>query len=230
MTRLGAEHNAALLAMVIACVLFAWMGRKLRGEQAAGNRAALGVGRLIAILLLAAQFADPFIAAHHGRLAAHTGLPLELCDASGFAVMFALWTHRQAAFELAYFWGLSGGLLAILMPDLSPGAPAIELVRFFSIHIGIVASIFYLGPGLGMRPRRGSEWKVFGWTLAYAGVVGAINGVLDANYMYLNRRPPNTPLDWFGAWPWYLFGAAAIALTCFLLLALPYRFSRAAAN
>jgi len=221
MTRLGLEHNTALIATAIACAVFMWLGRRLRDRPAA-----IGVGRALAIVLLAAQLADPFISAHYGRLDLQNGLPLELCDASGLAVMFALWTRRQAAFELAYFWGLSGGLMALLMPDMPSGIPMLELSRFFFMHAGILAGIFYLGPGLGMRPRPHSEWKVFGWTLLYAAAIGAINQMLGANYMYLCRTPPDTPLDWFGPWPWFLFGAAAMTIAMYLALALPYRFSR----
>ena len=223
MTRLGAEHSAALVATALACVLLAWTGRRLRGTPAA-----LTFGRVFAVLLLVAQFADPFISAHYGWLEARNGLPLELCDISGFAIMFALWTHRQAAFELAYFWGLAGALMAILMPDLPADIPTLEFLRFFGMHIGIVGGIFYLGPGLGMRPRPNSEWKVFGWTLLCAVFVGAINHQLDANYMYLCQSPPGTPLELFGPWPWYLFGAAGLAIGMYLLLALPYRLLRSA--
>jgi len=221
MIRLGAEHNAALLATLVACAFGVWLGRKLRGSPTA-----VRVGRTWALFLAAAQIADLFISAHYGWLDARYALPLELCDISGFAIMIALWTRRQMVFELAYYWGLSGALLAILMPDMPADIPTIELVRFFFIHIGIVAAVFYLGPGLGMEPRPRSEWKVFGITLGCGAVVGVVNQWLGSNYMYVCTAPPGTPLEWFGPWPWYLLGAAGICIGMYLLLALPYRFSR----
>jgi len=218
------EHIAALVVTAICCAVAVAVGRRLRGRPAG-----LITGRILALVLLAAQIADPFIANDLGWLAWKNSLPLELCDAASFAVMVALWNQRQLAFELAFFWGLAGTLPAIVTPDLGSALsfPHPNVVRFFVLHTGIVAGVFYLGPGLGMRPRRGAEFRVLGITLAYAALVGIVNWALDANYMYLCVRPTASPLDWFGPWPWYLVGATAMAAAMFALLALPYRFSRA---
>ena len=220
----GMEHLTVLFVTAICCAVAMALGSRLRGRPAG-----LIAGRILALLLLAAQIADPFIAHDLGWLRWNNSLPLELCDAASFAVMLALWGQRQLAFELAYFWGLAGTLQAIVTPDLGDALafPHPEFVRFFVLHIGIVAGVFYLGPGLGMRPRRAAEFRVLAMTLAYAGLVGIVNWALDANYMYLCAKPTASPLDWFGPWPWYLVGATAMAAAMFALLALPYRFSRA---
>ncbi len=219
----GTDHIAALVVTAICCAVAVAVGRRLRGTPTARI-----AGRSLALVLLAAQIADPFIAHDLGWLRWNNSLPIELCDAASFAVMVALWGQRQLAFELAYFWGLAGTVQAIVTPDLGDALafPHPEFVRFFVLHIGIVAGVFYLGPGLGMRPRRGAEYRVLGMTLAYAGLVGIVNWALDANYMYLCVRPTASPLDWFGPWPWYLVGATAMAAVMFSALALPYRFSR----
>lgn len=219
---MGPDHIGALVATAIICALATILGRRLRGTPRA-----LLAGRALALLLLAGQIADPFIAHGLGWLSWRNSLPLELCDAGGFAIMVALWQHRQLPFELAFFWGLGGTLQAILTPDLDSAVPFPhpEYLRFFGLHIGIVAGVFYLGPGLGMRPRPGAQWRVLGLTLLYAAGVGMVNYALGANYMYLCAKPTASPLDVFGPWPWYLVGATAIAATLFALLALPYRFS-----
>jgi len=225
MERFGGDHIGAIAALVGACAAAAWLGRRLRGTPAA-----LILGRALAVVLLAAQIADPFIAADLGWLSWQNSLPLELCDASAFAAIVALWSHRQAAFELAYFWGLAGAAQAVLSPDITVAFPELEFLRFFALHIGIVAGVFYVGPGLGLRPRRGAEWRALGWTLVYVAFIGLIDFSLDANYMYLRRKPAASPLDWFGPWPWYLFGGIAMAGVLYFLLALPYRLSGARSN
>jgi uncharacterized membrane protein YwaF len=78
--------------------------------------------------------------------------------------------------------------------------------------------------GLGLRPRPGAPWRVFGITGAWAAFVGGIDHVLGTNYMYLCRKPVvATPLDWMGPWPLYIGVGAAAALAFFLLMALPFR-------
>ena len=214
----GPVHISTLAVGALCCALF------IR----AGRRGPAGTGRCLAIAILLAQLADPFIAARFGWLRWRDSLPIELCDIASFAVAAALWTRSQRVFELAYFWGLSGTVQALLTPDIYVTFPHPEFLRFFGVHTGIVAGVLYLGPGVGMRPRPGAEWRVFGWTLLYAAAVGVIDWAIDANYMYLRSKPGGwSPLDWFGDWPWYLFGAALITVVMFALLALPYRLSRA---
>jgi len=190
----------------------------------AGRRGLAWPGRVLAIAILTAQVADPFIGLHGGWLTWRNAFPLGFCDMASFAVVAALWTRRQLAFELAYYWGLSGNFQAILTPDLQIDFPHLEYIRFFTVHLGILAGVLYLGPGAGMAPRRGAEWRVFGWTALYTAFLGLVNLALGSNYMYLCSKPDGwSPLEWFGEWPWYIGGGALIALVSFWLLSLPYR-------
>jgi hypothetical integral membrane protein (TIGR02206 family) len=214
----GAAHNGTLLAGAVLCATV------IR----AGRRGARWPETALAMVILLAQAADPFIAWRYGWLSWTDSLPVELCDAASFLVAAALLTRHQAMFELAYFWGLAGTLQAVLTPDLRVTFPHPEFLRFFLVHIGIVAGVLYLAAGVRMAPRPGAAWRVFGWTLLYAAFVGVLDGALDANYMYLRDKPGgSSPLDWFGPWPWYLVGAAGMALGIFLLLSLPYRWRAA---
>ncbi|MHC4952250.1 MAG: YwaF family protein [Planctomycetota bacterium] len=216
----GPDHIGAFAATVISCAGALWLGRRVRGTPAART-----AGRALALVLLACQVADPFICASYGWLSWRGSLPLQLCDAASFAMIAALWTHRQTAFELAYFWTLAGTIQAILSPDMGVGFPHVEFLRFFILHIGTVAAVFYLGPGLGLRPRRNAEWRVYGWSAVYTACVGLVDWAIGANYMYLAEKPPSSPLDFFGPWPWYILGGAAMAAVVYPLVALPYRFS-----
>jgi len=67
-------------------------------------------------------------------------------------------------------------------------------------------------------------WRPIGILAAYAVIVGAFDAISGANYMYLCRKPANPSLlDWFGPWPWYLCGGAALGLLLFCALWLPVR-------
>jgi len=213
-------HLAALaVTATVAALLVNW-ARARRGSPATWLPALA-----LAAILLGSQAAEPFVRLARGTLDWQRGLPLELCDLASFACIAALLTRRPLAFELAYFWGLSGTLQALLTPALEAGYPEVEYFRFFALHGAIVVAVLYLGPGLGMRPRRGAVWRVYALTAAYTVLVGLIDWALGANYFYLCSKPAGSLLEWFGPWPLYLLGGAAVAAAIFFLLDLPYRVS-----
>jgi len=218
MVRFGGDHVGALVVTALAVVALMVYGRARRGQP--GPRI---VSRCLAYLMIGAFLADPLLRADAGELTWVDGLPLELCDAAGVATIIALLTRRQAAFELAYFWGLSGTFLALLTPPLEQGLPHPDFFRYFVLHSGIVAGVLLLGPGLGMRPRRGAVWGAVACTLLYAAAIGLVDAALGANYMWLREKPPDTILDLFGPWPFYILGAVVLGVALFVLLDLPYR-------
>ena len=114
-------------------------------------------------------------------------------------------------------WGLSGAVQAILTPALGKGFPSPDYFRFFVAHGAIVCGALALYGG-GMRVQRGAATRVFLATLVYALVLMPFNFAIGANYMYLRRKPPGSMLDAFGPWPWYVVGAAGIALALFWVL------------
>ena len=73
--------------------------------------------------------------------------------------------------------------------------------------------------------------KVFALTVAYTALVGAVDGVTGADYMFL-RSPPSTwsLLDVLGPWPWYILGATAIAILFTLILNMPFWWHRRSAR
>jgi hypothetical integral membrane protein (TIGR02206 family) len=208
----GPDHWGALAMTAVIAALLIVFARRLRGA-----------GRFLALIILGTELVDPIVSAATGRLSWQQGLPLELCDLAAFATAYALWTRGQAAFELAWFWGLAGTLQALLTPTVAYGFPHPEYFRFFVLHAGIVIGVLYLGPGLGLAPRRGAVWRVYGWTAIYAACVALVDWALSANYFYLCRKPEGSILEHLGPWPWYIVAGAVIGAALFLLLDLPFR-------
>ncbi|HZC53008.1 MAG TPA: hypothetical protein VE441_10970, partial [Mycobacterium sp.] len=61
-------------------------------------------------------------------------------------------------------------------------------------------------------------------TLGYTALVGVFDRLTGANYMYLDHIPRRTSLlSVLGPWPWYIAGAAAVAVVLFGILDLPFR-------
>lgn len=213
----GAAHLGALAAVGFLTLGLVFLVRaRPRLASAVRFSLAAGIVGLTAFELL--------VAGREGWLGWKTVLPLELCDAAlVLTVLALLWPRRDLA-EIVYFWSCSGTVLAMLTPDLRWSFPRWEFVVFFGLHGLVLAAALLLVFGLGLRPRPGAAWRVFGITVAWTAFVGLVNLALGTNFMYLRHKPLTaTPLDAMGPWPVYVATGAVVALTLFHLLALPFR-------
>jgi len=61
-------------------------------------------------------------------------LPLHLCDVTVWLTIVSLFVPRQRVRELAYFYGLAGTSLALVMPDVQGFRISYPLVQFFVSH------------------------------------------------------------------------------------------------
>jgi hypothetical integral membrane protein (TIGR02206 family) len=152
-------------------------------------------------------------------------LPLQLCDVAIFVAAAALWARSRALAELTYFWGLAGTVQALLTPDLPQHFPSYPYFQYYIAHGGVVAAALVLVIGLGLHPRRWALAWVAAITVAYAALVGGVDLITGADYMYLRAKPPSpTLLDVLGPWPWYIVAAGFVAFALFVILDAPFRF------
>lgn len=186
--------------------------------------------RILALLLLTVALTFVVAPIVAGTFAARSSLPVDLCDvAVVIAAIACWWPGLHLAVELTYFWGLAGTLQAVVTPDLSVNFPHLAFWEFEIGHLAIVFAAAFLVLGLGMRPRRGAVLRVFAITLGYAAFAGTVDAVTGGNYMFLRAVPAHASLlSVLGPWPWYIVGAAAIALALLTVLDLPFHRSRRA--
>jgi hypothetical integral membrane protein (TIGR02206 family) len=188
--------------------------------------------RALAVALLGSVLAYQVVVALRGSYEADFDLPLHLTDAATLVAALALWNPRPLLFELTYFWGLTASLQAVLTPALQAnvGFTSFFYWHYFFTHSGVVVAALLLAFGLGLTPRPGAVRRVFFATAAWAAVAAAGNALTGGNYMFLRKRPETASLlDLMGPWPWYIFGAALLALVLFALLDLPFSRRRSAA-
>jgi hypothetical integral membrane protein (TIGR02206 family) len=217
---LAPEHVAALFAIAVATVVLVVAARRRPGAWLKVLAVVVVVDEVSWWVFLGAGGGEP------GQRA--QPLPLQLCDVAIFIAAAALWTRRSLLVETTYFWGLAGTIQALLTPDLPQHFPSYPYFQYYIAHGGVVAAALVLVVGLRLRPSNRAIVRVAVVTIAYAAVVGVVDAVTGADYMFLRSKPPSpTLLDALGPWPVYLFSAAVIAVLLFALLNAPFWLGRA---
>lgn len=149
-------------------------------------------------------------------------LPFHLCGIAGALAILLMFRPRQWTYELTWYWGIPGAANALLTPVLNWGDSPYLRADFYVGHGIIVLIALWATIVLEMRPRPGSWWRVFLVTQLFLPVIGGINWLLDANYMFLCDPPDiDSPLI-VGEFPYHLIGYEVAALGFFLLLYVPF--------
>lgn len=214
MQQFSLEHIVGLLVAALgAAVLFAIARRE-------EDRGAARVARGLAIAIVVAYLAEHLSYVSRGTWSPQRNLPFHLTDATAMVTVAALWRpDTPILVELVYFWSLSAALQAVLTPGVAEPFPHVLYFTYFIIHSGPVVAACLLVVGCRRIPRPGAAWRVYGLTVAFAGVAAIGTVTTGGNYMFLRRKPPNSSLlDAMGPWPWYIAAAAALALAMFLIL------------
>jgi hypothetical integral membrane protein (TIGR02206 family) len=220
----GTTHILLLIAVVLAAASLAWLCRTTR-VSARAVRLTLGWGLVLNELIW-----WWFRYSHEG-FRFPVNLPLQLCDITLWSTAIACLTVAPVLVEFAWFAGLAGAGLALLMPDLWSPWPSYPAVYFFVAHGGIVAGAFALVAGRIAPLRPGAMWRAFALLFGYAIFAGSFNAAFGTNYMYLCRKPAGASLlDEMGPWPSYVIAGAVLSLALFWLLSLPVRVSAAASD
>jgi hypothetical integral membrane protein (TIGR02206 family) len=151
------------------------------------------------------------------------GLPMNLCDWAEIALIVALLTRHQFAYELGYFWGLGGTLQGVLTPPLYYDFPDLQFILFFIQHGGVVAALLYLTLGMRMRPTSRSLPRVIAASLFYLGAAALVDWALGVNYGFLRAKPlGQNLLTQMSPWPWYIPELVVAGIAFVMLYYLPF--------
>ena len=215
--------QAGFLIFAFASPVLLWvLSRHLESE-----RFARGICRCFAGALVAAYAGIVIELIHDGAFTFRYTMPMQLCDWALIATVAALMLRRQTCFELAYFWGFSGTLQALITPALDVTTACRE-VGFFVIHSVIPASVLWLMFEFKMRPQRGAFLRVVVWSEVYLVLALLVNSAAGTNYGFLMRRPDTRSLlDFFSDTHWlYVAQINLTGIAFFLALDLPWLIAR----
>jgi len=215
----GPSHLTA-----IACTLLVPLALSLLARHERLGRRTDRVARAaLAAFLLLGWLGWWGLSAARGTLGIDNGLPMNLCDWAEIALLVALLTRHQFAYELGYFWGLGGTLQGVLTPPLYWDFPDPQFLFFFIQHGGVVASLLYLTLGTRLRPTWRSLPRVVAATFGYLAAAALVDWLLGANYGFLRAKPAGQNLlTLMSPWPWYIPELVATGLVFVLLYYAPF--------
>ena len=149
-------------------------------------------------------------------------LPVHLCSISYFLCIALLINYKQWLAECVYYWGLAGGIHALLTPEFTVGMDGYNFYAYFINHAGMLLVVAYMILHLNFRPRPKSWIWMFGYTQVVAVGVGIVNYIVGANYMYLSAKPEVENPFLMGEWPYYIIVLEAVAVLHFWVFYLPF--------
>jgi hypothetical integral membrane protein (TIGR02206 family) len=215
----GPSH---LIAIAVTLTLPLALALVARWEHP-GRRADCVTRLVLAALMLVGWACWYILSWRQHALNLDNALPLNLCDWASAALIVALLTRRQFAYELGYFWGLSGTLQGVITPTIYYDFPDSQFIFFFIQHSGVIAALLYLTLGTGLRPTTRSLPRVIGASLSYAAFAGLVDWLLGVNYGFLRAKPLGASLlSLMSPWPWYIPELVLLGIGFVLLYYMPF--------
>lgn len=219
----GPSYWGAIAVFVIGGTLLLWTGRRQSDAQARRlGRILGGVTATIYAAILVYNLVPPTLAG---------SVPLQLTDLATVVAAYALWTQRQWAYALTYYWGLVLSVQALISPVLrGPDFPHYQFLAFYAIHLLVVWAAIWLTWGRGMRPDWRSYRLAVAVTAGWAVITVVFNKFADTNYGFTNTKPATASLlDVMGPWPVYIVITAVLVFAVWAVMTWPWvrRASRA---
>jgi len=176
------------------------------------------------ILLAVSQISYHIWLLCHHAWSLKTALPLQLSDLSVYLAMLMVMTKSKKLFAFLYFAGLGSAVQAMTTPDLGAYSfPHFRYIVFFVSHGCVFLTCLFMAAAERYRPSARGLWVSVLIVNLYGACVFFIDRVLNANYLYLMKKPKTASLlNVFGPWPWYLLSMEAAVILSFFILYIPF--------
>ena len=151
-------------------------------------------------------------------------MPFELCTINAYILgILLIFRPSYAIFEVVYFWAMAGTVQGLITPRLFAGYPHYLFFEYFITHTGIVLATLILIFRYNWKVTWLSLWRALLWLQVPALINLVFDFTFDVNYMFMRALPKvSSVLDYFGDWPWYIFGCEIFALVSFVFCLLPF--------
>ena len=215
----GTYHLVTLAVILCVAIFFP---RTYRDKPVSQQE---NIAKILGISIIALELVKPFIW-HSMDYPWIRLVPIHMCSLSGFFIGIFLLTKKRLFFEIAFFWGIGGGINALITPDVTLTFPDPKYVLFFLGHGLLIVNIGYACIALNNRPTFKSVKNGILFSLAVLPVIYIINLLLGppANYWYLGAKPTEgqSIMDFFPDPPLHIPLLIIIGAFLFLLIYSPY--------
>jgi len=215
----GTYHLVTLAVILCVAIFFP---RTYRDKPVSQQE---NIAKILGISIIALELVKPFIW-HSMDYPWIRLVPIHMCSLSGFFIGIFLLTKKRLFFEIAFFWGIGGGINALITPDVTLTFPDPKYVLFFLGHGLLIVNIGYACIALSNRPTFKSVKNGIFFSLAVLPVIYIINLLLGppANYWYLGAKPTEgqSLMDFFPDPPLHIPLLIIIGAFLFLLIYSPY--------
>jgi hypothetical integral membrane protein (TIGR02206 family) len=224
----GFEHLLTIFLIICFSILFPFLLRNLKTSSK--SKIALG----LAIFIILNEVIKPFYypALYPERYDFLSTLPLHLCNLASLFIAIFFISKIRFFFNLSFFWGISGVLMALTQPDYPYDFPHLHFILFNFNHALLLFSIFFAFITLNNIPDFKSYQDTIFYSIPIVLVVFSINLLINflskntvANYMYLIEFPLGENLTRFMPDPpFHVLIFIPIALLLFSITYLPFYF------
>jgi|TARA_B110000967_G_scaffold46556_1_gene46976 hypothetical integral membrane protein (TIGR02206 family) len=153
-------------------------------------------------------------------------LPLHMCHLASLSMGLFFFTKKNIFFEVGYFWGMTGNIMAIFTPDLNFFFDWRYFTYFFGHNMLLLSIIFSL-VCLRHDINFSSIMRVSSITLTCLPLIYFLNTMLGdgANYWYLNAIPESTSiLSLLPSPPLHIMFLIPIGILLMFVVYAPYRY------
>jgi hypothetical integral membrane protein (TIGR02206 family) len=153
------------------------------------------------------------------------GLPLHLCDFTSLSAAIYLLTKKREFFLFAFFFGIAGGGMSILTPDIAYGFPHISYIQNEIGHSLILLSVSYGIIIDNQRPYLKDCHRILIFTSLLLAIMYLVNYLLGppANYWFLIEKPIGDNITMFmRPEPFHVIDLYILAIILCYAMYLPY--------
>ena len=215
----GTDHIVAILAVILTAILVPFFLNKT------SVKTKHLVGSILASVLILNELLKPYYWSQFFDYDLLNVLPFHMCALSALSISLFLITKKRILYEVAFFWGIGGGLMALLQPDTPLDFPNLIFIIFYLSHGAMLLAIGFASITLKKRPVLDSMKRVILVSLVVIVVIYIINIILGppANYWYLGARPDGASImDLMPEPPRHIPIVVFLGLIMFSLIYLPY--------
>ncbi len=188
-----------------------------------GDRNRRVIGRWIGGFLIFDTFLFQLVTFYQGTWIIGNSLPLHLCNIMALCAGLYLFTYSKLLYEMIFYLGILGPFQALLTPGFSHGFEGYVFYEYFIDHGLTIFIALYATFLLNERPRALSWLRIpmiFSVSLV---PMWFFNKMFNANYLYINSRPPiDNPFN-IGPWPHYIGFWILLSLLFSFILYIPFR-------